>query len=204
MTQASNVQQRDMKNSLAYRCLEQDAYTDGILSLSCVQPEHIESIRQWRNAQMAVLRQRAEISELEQIEYFETRIWPTLPMPNPDNILLSIHREEQHVGYGGLVHIAWPDRRAEVSFLLRTDLTHSDNEYANIFKRYLTLLSKLAFESLRFNRLFTETWAPRTHHIKALESAGFVREGLMRQHTIQQGVATDSVIHGKLAPNHLP
>lgn len=117
----------------------------------------------------------------------------------PTNILLAIRLDGKLIGYGGLVHISWQDKRAEVSFLLEPDKADAHPHYAGTFAHYLHTVSELAFTDLQFNRLFTETWSTRSVHIQALESAGFVREGVMKEHTIQDGVYTDSVIHGRLA-----
>ncbi len=179
--------------------MPRDVISHGKLSLVCVQPEHIESIRQWRNSQMPVLRQKSEISPQEQEEYFETQIWATLNNLQPDNILLAYLREGMLIGYGGLVHMAWQDSRAEVSFLLDTAKADASLDYAQNCRSFLSLICEFAFEDLKLNRLFTETWSTRRVHLQALDSAGFRREGVLKQHTIQCGVATDSVIHARLA-----
>lgn len=194
------VLQGEMNKTLRYCCMPRETISNDILSLSCIQPEHIESIRQWRNVQMSVLRQKAEIDEQQQVKYFNAYIWPTLNQTQPANILLSLHRGETLIGYGGLVHIAWEDLRAEVSFLLDPALVGSDSVYSDMFNGFLELISDFAFYDLQFNRLFTETWRSRTLHIETLEAASFHREGIMKEHTIQCGVPTDSVIHGRLAP----
>lgn len=188
-----------MTTTYRYSCLPRPVVSNGSLQLSAVQPEYIESIRQWRNAQRPVLRQNGEISVQQQIDYFETQVWPSMEEDCPNNILLAIHRDSQLIGYGGLVHISWQDKRAEVSFLLEPDKADAHPDYVHTFEHYLHTVGELAFTDLQFNRLFTETWATRSIHMQALESAGFEREGVMKEHTIQEGVYTDSIIHGRLA-----
>ncbi len=169
------------------------------MTLSSIQPAHIESIRLWRNAQMNVLRQNEPITFQDQQAYFAARIWPAMEKARPDNILLACHLDSLLIGYGGLVHIAWEDSRAEVSFLVQPELAADPDRYEELFSSYLTLLPQLAFDDLGLHRLVTETWSTRADHLAVLEAAGFVREGLLREHTRQNGIPTDSLIHGLLA-----
>lgn len=166
------------------------------MSLSAVQPEHIESIRVWRNAQMDVLRQSAVITPEAQQTYFETVIWPDYESAQPKQLLVSIFRDHRHIGYGGLVHISWPDLRGEVSFLLNPDLTSDASTYDSIFSGYLELIKILAFNDLGLKRLYTETYAHRTAHIGILERSGFHSEGRLRGHVRIDGLPVDSLIHG--------
>ena len=57
---------------LFYKCLPQKKYKSEEYVYEAVQHEDIESIRQWRNEQVDVLRQTHAIGREEQIEYFET------------------------------------------------------------------------------------------------------------------------------------
>ena len=188
-----------MTDLFEYQCMPRPTISDGLFCLMCVQHEHIESIRQWRNAQMAILRQNDEISPQGQLEYFKKYIWSTLNRSKPDNILLAFLQERKLIGYGGLVHIAWQDSRAEVSFLLESSQADTHPEYASRFRSFLALLSEIAFKDLKLNRLFTESYSNRSAHLRALENAGFLKEGILREHTQQKGIATDSVVHSRLA-----
>lgn len=166
--------------------------------LRAVEPGDIEAIRRWRNAQMDVLRQTAPIAPDAQIRYFERHVWPEKPKAEPAQILLALEREGDLIGYGGLVHISWPNRRAEVSFLLTPDLERDAGRRAEIFERFLRALQRLAFAELGIERLYTETFAQRTDHIATLEAAGFRREGCMRAHILMDGARQDALIHGCL------
>ena len=185
----------------AYACLPRQHVADGAYALSCVQAQHTEPIRLWRNAQMDVLRQAAPISAEQQQRYFAQHIWPTLALPQPANVLLALHHQGQLIGYGGLVHIAWEHRRAEVSFLLDDARTHDAAGYAADFSAFLNLLATVAFDDLGFRRLFTETYAMRHHHIQVLQANGFELEGVLRQHVLINGEPVDSLMHGRLSPH---
>ncbi|NJO77662.1 MAG: GNAT family N-acetyltransferase, partial [Cyanobacteria bacterium RM1_2_2] len=72
------------------------------------------------------------------------------------------------IGYGGLVHIAWEHRRAEVSFLLETKLSGTKSDYDSYFPNFLAMIKILAFNHLGFDRICTETYAIRKQYILIL------------------------------------
>ena len=181
---------------MTYACLLKSEFRDGQLSVTAVQPEHIEAIRRCRNAQMDVLRQSAPISPEEQTAYYAASIWPDMPRPQPSNILFAYIENDKFIGYGGLVHIAWEHHRAEVSFLLEPALAKSNDDYARYFSVFLRLMQRVAFDNLKLHRLFTETYATRAHHISVLESTGFLREGALKHHVWIHNQPVDSLIHG--------
>lgn len=182
-----------------YQVMPNPTLSDGVLGLRAVQPTDIEAIRQWRNAQMDVLRQTAPISPEQQVRYFAEHVWPQAASPEPSQILLALESAEGLIGYGGLVHISWPNRRAEVSFLLTPDREKKPEILIALFSRFLGLMKQLAFDDLGLRRLCTETFAHRTRHIAALEASGFCCEGRLREHVLVDGNPTDSFAHGLLA-----
>jgi len=184
--------------SSIYACLTRSKMCHEDYSIRTVEASDIESIRQWRNAQKDVLRQKNEISQENQVAYYNHYVWPTLAHPNPKNILLAYLKNDRLIGYGGLVHIVWEDRRGEVSFLLDPARTYDQEAYRRDFLTFLNLIKKLAFEDLKLQKLCTETFANRVYHIGVLETAGFSLEGRMRRHVIINGQSVDSLIHGCL------
>jgi len=181
-----------------YRCLPFPRLEDRGFSLRAVQQSDIEPIRQWRNAQIGVLRQAEPISEDAQNAYFAREIWPTLDKAQPRNILLAFSEGYRLIGYGGLVHVAWEHRRAEVSFLLEPEMERDRDAFSACFATYLGMIKELAFRGLGFHRLVTETFDIRPAVVAALEQAGFRLEGRMRDHVMIDGTPTDSLIHGCL------
>lgn len=179
-----------------YICMPRPKLEDGPFSVEALQPVHIEAVRQWRNAQMDVLRQDEVITPAQQEAYYAEHIWPDMLKSNPSNILLAFKERGQLIGYGGLVHIVWEHRRAEVSFLLNPALAERQDDYARSFAAFLNLMKALAFDELSLNRLYTETYSMRQHHISILESAGFCREGVLRCHVKIKRLFVDSIIHG--------
>jgi hypothetical protein len=181
-----------------YLCMPRSRLERGVYAIEAVQPDQIEAIRCWRNAQIDVLRQTAPISPEQQIAYYAREIWPALEQPQPSNVLVSYFGHGSHIGYGGLVHIAWPHFRAEVSFLL--DPAHAvEQDGADIdFINFLALMKELAFGDLKLHRLSTETYAIRPRHIAVLAACGFRQEGVLREQVYIHGKPVDSFIHGCL------
>jgi len=186
--------------SRRYLCMPRPVIAAGAYSLSTVQDEDIESIRQWRNAQMDVLRQTAPISPEQQRTYFAQQIWPSMDTPTPTNILLAFREDERLIGYGGLVHLSWEHRRGEVSFLLDSAYVSNQDEHDRLFAEYLGLIAEFAFTDLGLHRLTAETYAIREAHIRVMEANGFVREGRLRDHVLIDGVYVDSLVHGWVSP----
>ena len=183
--------------SVEYRCLTQVEYETGNYKLLSVRPEDIQSIRQWRNAQMNVLRQDSEITPESQEQYYAREIWPTMQEDRPRQILFSFLHKQQLIGYGGLVYIDWQAKKAEVSVLF--DLSErSDAQYREQLSAYLTLLKMAAFSDLGLHRLWTESYDIRPLHISILEQRGFRFEGRLRDHEWINDAYVDTLFHGCL------
>jgi hypothetical protein len=88
-----------------YLIMPNPQLNDGDLSLRAVCQSDIEAIRQWRNAQMDVLRQNVTISKEAQQRYFEEYVWEHKKSLYPNQILLAIELGGCLIGYGGLVNM---------------------------------------------------------------------------------------------------
>ena len=183
-----------------YAVMPRATIARGAFSVAAIEPNAIDSVRQWRNAQTSILRQMKPITAQEQDAYFRTAIWPDKDSASPANILLSFFENDALIGYGGLVHIAWPHKRAEVSFLLDPVHEAQSERRLALLAEFLELLKEFAFGDLGLHRLTTETYGTRAHIMPTLEQAGFVREGILREHVFKDGIAYDAVLHGCLAP----
>lgn len=171
----------------------------GEFSLRCVEDGDIEPIRRWRNAQMVVLRQTKIISAVDQESYFARFIWPQMSLAKPETILVAIEHKGRMIGYGGLVHCSWPNRRAEISVLFEPALVGDEPRYRTALLAFLELISTVGFVRLGLNRLTLETYEIRPFHIAVLEEAGFVLEGRLREHVLIEGAPVDSLIHARIA-----
>lgn len=165
-------------------------------SLRPVQGTDREHIRQWRNAQLEVLRQIEPLSEFDQDRYFAETVLPQFSQKNPAQFMFAFLEGGNLIGYGALVHIHWGDHRAEVSFL--TDPGRLDlNTFAGDWTMYLNLLKPVA-RALGLHKLTTETYSLRNDLIPILEANGFVQEGVLREHHCVDEKFTDSHVHGFL------
>lgn len=171
----------------------------GPFALRPVNEGDIESIRQWRNAQMEVLRQAGPITPAMQRRYFCRAIWPQMERKQPDTVLLAVECERAFVGYGGLVHCQWQHRRAEVSILFAPAIAADAPQYRRCLLAFLAMIDELAFDRLRLGRLTLETYDIRPFHVAVIEEAGYSREGRLRQHVTIGGNRFDSLLHGRLA-----
>jgi RimJ/RimL family protein N-acetyltransferase len=179
-----------------WKCLRCQRFEQDGYAIVPLRPEHIEPIRRWRNAQLDVLRQAAPISPAQQEAYFAQNIWPSMERESPSNILMGLLLGHRLIGYGGVVHVSWADRRAEMSFLMDDARAQRPDVYARDFSTFIGLVRRMAFDDLDLHRVFTETYAIRHHHIGVLEAAGFQREGVLRDHVRIGGAFVDSIMHG--------
>ena len=161
-------------------------------------------IMNWRNQQIDALRQKDYLTEKNQLDYFHQVVQPQYSKSNPDPLLMGFTKEDELIGYGGLVHIDWNNRRAEVSFLLESKRAKNLTLYKEELKVFFSLIKELAFDHLGLNKLSTESYAHRQHHVMAIEESGFVREGILRQQTMIDGQWVDAVIASCLCKDYLP
>ena len=186
-----------------YRALKGFCGKLGNYSLSPIRMEDSECIRKWRNDQITALRQKKPLSEKEQEKYFNEIVKSQFPQKQPDQILLRFTLENELIGYGGLVHLNWKDKRAEVSFLLESERTKDITLYERECKVFMNLLKICAFTVLGLNKISTEAYSHREFHVNALEAAGFAREGVLRKHVQIEGVWVDSVLASCLKSEYL-
>ena len=181
---------------MSYKCLKEQSFADPPYIMMTIRDTDIFLIKEWRNEQLAILRQIAPLTDAEQQLYWEKVIKPSFQEEHPRQILFSFLHAGKCIGYGGLTHIDWNLKRAEVSFLLQTERSHHPQIYRKDFLHFLTLLKKAAFDDLQMHRLFTETFDVRPDHIAILEKFGFREEGRLKEHVKVEGHYVDSLIHG--------
>lgn len=181
-----------------YKCLNKNIFLFEDYKLLPLRRQDIQNIREWRNKQIEVLRQNKILTEQEQIFYYENIITPLFAKDRPAQIVFSFLKNDICIGYGGLVHISWEDQRGELSFLLNPDRVADKEVYNKEFSIFIKLILKIGFQQLNLNRIFTETYNIRDYHVSILESNGFIREGVLREHVKISGKYFDSIIHSCL------
>lgn len=178
--------------------LKKDAYKNGGYSIVPLRSEDMLKIKDWRNQQIDVLRQKRKLSDADQERYYKDIVEPSFSQLKPNILLFSFLFRGECIGYGGLTNIDWQSMRAELSFLL--DPVRADNKalYAKEMEIFISLIKEMAIKDLRINRIYTETFDIREHHISILEKNAFLFEGRMREHVRVNGKYVDSLIHGLL------
>ena len=103
------------------------------------------AIMKWRNEQLYHLRQTELLTEAMQDAYFENIVAKLFDQEQPDQILFSFLQGGECIGYGGLVHVNWRNKNAEVSFIINTVL--EKNIFLKIGLRFFLYLKKLDFRN---------------------------------------------------------
>ena len=170
--------------------------TSDSLELRPLRWEDREPIRRWRNEQIDVLRQSEPLTESDQDRYYEEVVRPQFDQPYPAQILWAAEEKGSLIGYGGIVHLVWSDRRGEVSFL--TETSRSKASLAEDWAAFLEMIVPMARDLLGLHKLTTETYTTRHALVPVLEAQGFVLEGTLRQHHRINGAWVDSLAHGLL------
>ena len=152
----------------------------------------MEKLRVWRNTQRNVLRQNFYLNVIRKIILIS--IFPK-QKKFPKVILFAYKYKKELIGYGGFVYISWDNKRAEVSYLLKTEFTLDKEIYKFHTLIYFELIKKIAFRVIKFRRIFTETFVYRKNHIKLLEKVGFKKEGILRKHNIKNKKAVNVIVH---------
>lgn len=187
-----------INSEIKYIALKQKNFSYGDYILVSIRQKDMEKIRQWRNAQMSILRQSVKLLPGEQELYFKNVIKPSFTNKETKQLLFSIIKNSQLIGYGGLVNISWKNKRAEMSFLLDDQRAKNKILYKEDMINFIYLIKKVIFEEMKFNRMYTETFAFRTFHISILEENGYMKEGILRNHLLESGKFYDSIIHGMI------
>jgi RimJ/RimL family protein N-acetyltransferase len=180
-----------------FSCLEQNILQHDIYTLQPLQKSQMETIRIWRNEQMPILRQRHVLSAQDQENYYEGVLHPLFQQENPEQLLFAFLKGDTMIAYGGLTHLDWQAKKAELSILFGTERAGDSPEYRRDFYAYLTLLQRV-LKQIKFLRLWAETYDLRPYHLDVMEAFGFEFEGRLRQHNYIEGKLVDSILHGLL------
>ena len=103
-----------------YKRIQIDRFDEGEYSLVPIRYEDRYEILRWRNDQINILRQTKPITPQEQDEYFNSAVANLFKIDSPPQLLWSLLKSNILIGYGGLVHIDWKSKNAEISFLTET------------------------------------------------------------------------------------
>lgn len=179
-----------------YNCLTNQVIECDNFKIVPLRYEDRLDILKWRNEQIYHLRQNILLTVEDQENYFNIIVDKLFNQEQPNQILFSYLENDICIGYGGLVHINWIDKNAEISFIMNTAL-EKDDFHAN-WTKYLSLIEKVAFEDLKFHKIFTYAFDLRPHLYLALEEVNFIEETRLKEHCFFDGEYIDVVIHSKI------
>ena len=176
-----------------YKALNKQIFTSGIYSLVPIRFEDRYEIMQWRNEQIYHLRQAKPLNKEDQDTYFKHVVLKLFDQEQPNQILFSFLEDDICIGYGGLVHINWVDKNAEVSFIINTKL---ESEYFSLhWNNYLQLLRQVAFDILDLHKTYVYAFDLRPQLYLALEEAGYFFDCRLTEHCFYDSVYKDVVIY---------
>lgn len=178
-----------------YRVLKKQVFTKGLFQIVPIRDNDQLDIMKWRNEQIYHLRQNKPLTEQEQRNYFSNTISNLFNQDQPNQILFSYLEGDTCIGYGGLVHINWVDRNAEISFIMNTKL-EKDN-FEKHWSIYLNLIEEVAFEELQLHKIYVYAFDLRPHLYTVLELNGFIKEAELKEHCYFNDAFKSVIIHSK-------
>lgn len=179
----------------SYKVLKKQSFEIDGFSIVPIRMQDRYDIMKWRNEQIYHLRQSEPLTKEKQDWYFENVVSELFELDYPNQILFSFLEGDVCIGYGGLVHINWIDKNAELSFIMNTSL--EKEFFAFHWKTFLKLIEVVAFEKLLFHKIFTYAFDIRPHIYPIFEQIGFILEAKLKEHCLFQNSYLDVVIHSK-------
>lgn len=178
-----------------YKVLNKQKFKAGNYSIVPIRMQDRFAIKTWRNEQIFHLRQNKPLTDEQQDVYFNTVVKNLFDQETPNQILFSYLDGEKCLGYGGLVHINWIDKNAEISFI--TDTSINKDKYDFHLTTFLGLIEDVAKNQLQFHKLFTYAFDLRPEIYPVLEKNGLKKEAILKEHCLFNGKFIDVIIHSK-------
>lgn len=179
----------------SYKAIYKQKFSSGRYTIVPIRYEDRMDILKWRNEQIYHLRQDKPLTEKDQEIYFKTVVNNLFDQEQPNQLLFSYLEDEKCIGYGGLVHINWIDKNAEISFIMNTDL--EKDYFSKHWMMFLKLIEEIAFAELHLNKISTYAFDLRPRLYKPIEDSGFVKEATLKRHCFFNTVFKDVIIHTK-------
>ncbi len=178
-----------------YKPLNIQEFESGEFKIIPIRHEDRYLIMQWRNDQMYHLRQSKQLTKEDQDAYFENVVSTLFSKDQPEQLLFSFLKDDELIGYGGLVHINWTDKNAEISFLMNTVL--EKEHFEEYWFIYLGMIEKIAFQQLSFHKIFTYAFDLRPKLYDVLESFDYRIDAILKEHCFVNGEFKNVIIHSK-------
>jgi RimJ/RimL family protein N-acetyltransferase len=180
----------------SYKVLNKQVFSTENYSIVPIRMVDRFDIMKWRNEQIYHLRQAKHLTQESQDYYFQNVVEKLFNEEQPSQLLFSYLKNNKCIGYGGLVHINWIDKNAEISFIMKTELEKECFQFHWV--TFLGLIEQLAFEELSLHKIFTYAFDVRPHLYETLIVAGLKMEAILKEHCFFQDVFQDVIIHSKI------
>ena len=178
-----------------YKALNKQIFILDDFSIVPIRFEDRFKIMKWRNEQIYHLRQIKKLTRKDQNIYFKNIISDLFNQKYPNQILFSFLKNNNCIGYGGLVNINWNDKNAEISFIMNTELEES--HFEEYWKKFLFLLEKIAFNEIGLNKIFTYAYDIRPLLFSTLLDFGYHEEAILTNHVLINNSFKNIRIHSK-------
>ena len=178
-----------------YKVLNKQVFSNGTYSIVPIRMEDSIDIMNWRNEQIYHLRQKKPLTVEDQKFYFDNVIERLFNENQPNQILFSYLEKGKCIGYGGLVHINWIDKHAEISFVMNTALEKRLFKFH--WRSFLQLIEQVAFYELNFHKIYTYAFDLRPHLYNVLDENDYQNEARLKEQCFYNGKYIDVVIHSK-------
>lgn len=183
----------------AYKVLNKQEFVENNFSIVPIRFEDRMAIMKWRNEQLYHLRQQKPLTSKDQDNYFNAVVSKLFEQEQPNQLLFSFLENGICIGYGGLVHVNWVDKNAEISFIMDTKL--EAKRFSEIWTAYLNLLEQIAFTELKFHKIYTYAFDLRPHLYEVLIKNNFTVEARLKEHCLFDEEFIDVVFHSKINRN---
>ena len=157
--------------------------------------EDIFKIKKWRNDQISILRQNRILSDVDQENFYQELVKKSFFSSKPNEILFSFLLDDVCIGYGGMMYIDWDKKSAEISFINETKRANLNEIYQNDFIAFISILFRISFSELGFNKLTTETYGIRTNTLQILDQLGFQLKQIKEEKILIDNKLYDSFFH---------
>ena len=180
----------------SYKVLNKQMFSHGDFSIVPIRYEDRTDILKWRNEQIYHLRQIKPLTVKDQDIYFDTIVNKLFNQKKPNQILFSFLESGVCIGYGGLVHINWIDKNAEISFIMNTKL--EDKNFQLYWSKYLLLIELVGFKVLDFHKLYVYAFDLRPKLYEVLIESNYFKDSVLKEHCFFNDKFLDVIIHSKL------
>ena len=181
-----------------YKCLNKQVFVIDEFQLVPIRYKDRYKIMKWRNDQIYHLRQKDILTKSKQDLYFGNVVSKQFDLEKPDQLLFSFLKKDICLGYGGLVHLNWTERNAEVSFVM--DTNQEALNFVYLWNIFLILLKQVVFKYLSFHKIYTYAYDLRPKLYDALSQSGFKFEGRLEDHCLVDSKFHDVLYHSCINP----